>query len=280
MDSTEVKIRDKKVLGNLFRNVDNLEQFVGQASAKIQELINAGGGDLTEIQNAINELNSDVDVINDQITTINGDISALQTSVTVNTQNILALTNTDEAQNTRLTTLESKSYKNRAGQVKVNYTGLSLTNFTATTNQTFNIGSATHTISASPTTIWPYGSSSDYATDFYVANRLRENNKLGQVHRWRIIGSYANKAAANNGSLIIEIINPDSGFTSNVSITLPSNTTAESFTAEILTIADNASLAVGAGYQLRARTSFADNDFTVSIASITRVSEATEVDVI
>jgi hypothetical protein len=106
--------------------------------------------------------------------------------------------------------------------------------------------------------------------------RLRENNIPGQTHRWRIIGSYENKAQGNNGELQFLLVNPDSGFYVTDQITLPSNKTEGQFTIELMTIADDASLAVGRGYLLRAATSFADNNLVVKIDSITRISFAVE----
>lgn len=59
-------------------------------------------------------------------------------------------------------------------------------------------------------------------------------------------------------------------------ITLPSDKTSGIFTMELMTIADNASLAVGRGYQLIAQTSFTDNNLVVRVDSITRISFAVE----
>lgn len=172
----------------------------------------------------------------------------------------------------------SPALKNFTGQVRVNYTGLSLTNFTAATNKEFDIASATANLSPPPTTIWPYGNGTSYNPDFYdpAINRLREHNKPGQQHEWRLIGTFANKVAANNGALIIEMFNPDSGFIVNESVTMPSTTTAGNWSVDLITIADGASLDPGRGYRLRARTSFSDANFQCVISNILRVSRATE----
>lgn len=117
---------------------------------------------------------------------------------------------------------------NHAGQIKANYTGLQISDVTANQEYTMPLHTATPTISDAPTTM-----------------RLRENNIPGQSRRWRIIGGYENKAQGNNGELQLILKNPDSGFSVTDQITLPSDKTSGIFTMELMTIADNASLAVG-----------------------------------
>lgn len=168
--------------------------------------------------------------------------------------------------------------RNSAGQVKANYTGLTLTNFGVQVNQTFNIAGATVTLSLVPTTTWPLGGGSTYNPDFFdTANtRLRENPVMGQAHTWRIDGTFANKANGNNGALIIEIYNPDSGFTNTGVITLASGITSGSWTVNLMSIADGASIPAGKGYRVRCRTSFADANLLININNITRISHAVE----
>lgn len=172
---------------------------------------------------------------------------------------------------------------NHAGQIKVNYTGLQITNVTANQQYIMPLHTATPTVVDSPTTIYPSGSATTYNPAMFIPGdnppttmRLRENNMPGQTHRWRIIGSYANKAQGNNGELQFILENPDSGFFVTDQITLPSDKTTGTFTIELMTIADDASLAVGRGYQLKAVTSFTDNNLVVKIDSITRISFAIE----
>ncbi len=165
---------------------------------------------------------------------------------------------------------------NNAGQVKVTYTGLSLTGFTAITARALPLASATPTVAAYPVTKWPYGSSQAYATDMFVGGKLRENNVQGQSTRWRISGTYTGKGSANNGQIQLQLRNPDSGFIVTAENTLPSGLTAGNVTFELTTIADGASLATGRGYVLEALTSFADANLVLNITSITRISEATE----
>lgn len=172
---------------------------------------------------------------------------------------------------------------NNAGQIKVDYTGLQITNVTANTQYVFPLHTATATVVSSPTTIFPKGSATTYNPAMFIPGatppttmRLRENNKPGQSHRWRIIGFYSNKSQENNGELQLMLRNPDSGFVVTDKITLPSDKTSSIFTMELMTIADPASLATGKGYQLVVNASFSDNNLLVRIDSITRISIATE----
>lgn len=172
---------------------------------------------------------------------------------------------------------------NNAGQIKVNYNGLQISNVTANQQYVLPLHTATPTVVGAPTTIYPTGSATSYNPAMFVPGdnapttmRLRENNVQGQTHRWRIIGSYENKAQGNNGELQFLMVNPDSGFYVTDQITLPSDKTEGVFTIELMTIADNASLAAGRGYQLKAVTSFTDNNLVVKIDSITRISFSTE----
>ena len=172
---------------------------------------------------------------------------------------------------------------NHAGQIKVNYNGLQISNVTANQQYELPLHTATPTVVGSPTTQYPTGSETTYNPAMFIPGdnppttmRLRENNIPGQTHRWRIIGSYENKAQGNNGELQFLLVNPDSGFYVTDQITLPSDKTAGTFTIELMTIADDASLAVGRGYLLKAVTSFTDNNLVVKIDSITRISFAVE----
>ena len=96
----------------------------------------------------------------------------------------------------------------------------------------------------------------------------------GQVHRWRIIGSFTNKSSTNSGAMVFSLVNPDSTFSVTDATTLPTDVTTGLFSAELTTIADSASLATGKGYKLGITTSFTDNNMVITISSITRVSEA------
>lgn len=177
------------------------------------------------------------------------------------------------------------SPKNEAGQVKVNYTGLSITGFTNNTSKQFNINGATPTVVTSPTTKYPNSTPNSYTGFFDSARnggtttfqgRLIENPIQGQPHRFRIQGTYANKANNNTGALDIILRNPVSGFISTKSITLPTGRVSGSFDEVVLLIADNNSIVSPNGYILEAQTSFTDTNLTINISSITRFSDAIE----
>lgn len=172
---------------------------------------------------------------------------------------------------------------NNAGQIKVDYTGLQITGVTPNTQYTLPLHTAVATVVPAPTTIYPRNSQPTYNPEMFIPGatppatmRLRENNKPGQSHRWRVIGFYSNKSQENNGELQLMLKNPDSGFIVTDQITLPSDKTSGIFTMELITIADLASLGVGKGYQLVVNASFNDSNLLVRIDSITRISIATE----
>lgn len=171
--------------------------------------------------------------------------------------------------------------KNLSGQVKANYTGLSLTGFTANVPKVFNLSAAaTVTLSASPTTEWPYGSGTSYDPDFFDSanTRLKENLVNGQVHFWRVIGSYANKQGGTEGPLAIELFNPVSGFAvrDDGAALFTGPIAAGKWASLLVTIADGASIPAGQGYRLQAITAQADATLQVSIESITRISVSNE----
>lgn len=192
----------------------------------------------------------------------------------------IATLNVDEI----LSTISSIKASNQSGQVKVNYLNLKITGTTANTISYPRFRLSTYTISPKPVTKWPTKSVEEginiYETGMYVmglnesADRLRENPIEGQVHRWRIIGSFTNKSSTNGGAMIFSLVNPDSTFSVTDTITLPTGVTTGLFSAELTTIADSASLAIGKGYKLGVTISFTDNNMAITIDSITRVSEA------
>lgn len=174
------------------------------------------------------------------------------------------------------------SKKNEAGQVKVNYTGLTLTGFTGNTLRTFDINAATQTISASPTTKYPNSTPNNYAGFFDSSRgagptgRLIENPINGQTHFWRVQGSYSGKANGNTGVIELILRNPVSGFQYYMTINLPDGRTSGNFNLLAITIADPASIPAPNGYVLDAITSFTDTNLQISIQSITRISNAIE----
>ena len=68
--------------------------------------------------------------------------------------------------------------------------------------------------------------------------------------------------------------NPASGFTYDISVTLPNGLTGDTINIMFTTIADNASIVPPNGYVVDVRTSFTDANFTVNILSITRFSNS------
>ena len=173
---------------------------------------------------------------------------------------------------------------NESGQVKVNYTGLTLSNFTANVYKAFNIISATTTVSGSPTTTYPHSTPNSYAGVFDGTRgttpngRLIENPIGGQVHAWRIQGSYSGKSTGGSGVelLYLRVRNPVSGFQIIKAITLPNGLATGNIYEEIITIADDASIPSPNGYILEVATSMTDTGLTVQMDSITRISFAVE----
>ena len=174
---------------------------------------------------------------------------------------------------------------NQAGQVKVTYTGLTVSNFTANTFKTFDIASATQTIAPSPTTTYPKSTPNNYAGffDAYRGSspngRLIENPVSGQVHGWRIQGTFSGKSTSGTSAevLSIRIRNPISGFTYTKVITLPNSLASGTFADELLTIADDNSIPSPNGYILEVALSETDAGLSVSISALTRISYAKEV---
>lgn len=174
---------------------------------------------------------------------------------------------------------------NESGQVKVNYTGLSLSNFTANVYKQFNIISATTTLSSSPTTTYPHSTSNSYVGVFDGTRgsspngRLIENPIGGQVHAWRIQGSYSDKATGGTGAeiLFLRLRNPVSGFQITKSIVMPNGPASANVYEEILTIADDASIPSPNGYILEVATSVTEAALTIQIDNITRISYAVEI---
>lgn len=169
---------------------------------------------------------------------------------------------------------------NEAGQIKVNYTGLTLNNFTAETIKVFDVIAASATTVAPPTTTMPYSTSITFSSFFDAGRgssptgRFIENPRDGQVHTWRFQLSYTNKASGNNGSLDLIFTNPVSGFQFVMPFTLPSGRTSGTLNNVAITIADPASIPSPNGYILQAITSFSDTNLTIEINSITRISHA------
>ena len=106
-----------------------------------------------------------------------------------------------------------------------------------------------------------------------------ENPVGGQVHAWRIQGSYSGKATGGTGAelLFLRLRNPVSGFQITKSIVMPNGPASANVYEEILTIADDASIPSPNGYILEVATSVTEAALTIQIDNITRISYAVEI---
>lgn len=174
---------------------------------------------------------------------------------------------------------------NQAGQVKVVYSGLTLTNFTANTYKTFDFTAATPTVVSPPTTTYPKSTPNSYLGVFDAnrgtspTGRLIENPVTGQIHGWRIQGQFSGKSTSGTSTevLTLRIRNPVSGFTYVKAITLPNNLASGTFADELITIADNDSIPSPNDYILEAAMSQTDAGLSIQINALTRFSYAKEV---
>lgn len=174
---------------------------------------------------------------------------------------------------------------NQSGQVKIVYSGLTLTNFTANTYKTFDIAAATPTVVSSPTTTYPKSTPNSYLGVFDAnrgtspTGRLIENPVSGQIHGWRIQGQFSGKSTSGTSTevLTLRIRNPVSGFTYVKAITLPNNLASGTFADELITIADNDSIPSPNGYIIEAAMSQTDAGLSLQINALTRFSYAKEV---
>lgn len=169
---------------------------------------------------------------------------------------------------------------NESGQVKVAYTGLITTAFTAEISKVLDINAAVATVEFAPTTTYPNSTPNNYSGVFDSARgvtptgRLIENPIYGQVHQWRFQIAYTNKALGSNGLLEVILRNPVSGFEYIIGTTLPTGRTFGVINGLAITIADIESIPSPRGYILEARTSFSDANLSVTIETITRTSFA------
>lgn len=179
------------------------------------------------------------------------------------------------------------AYKNEAGQVKVNYTGLSVTGYTANTYKQYDIGAATPTIVASPTTKYPNSLPNNYTGVFdsarnggstTFAGRIIENPIPGQSVRYRIRFTYSGKNTllADTQIFFVRLRNPVSGFFLVAPITLAPNAASGEFTVDFTTIADTASIPSPNGYILEGAFLITDNNLTTNITDITWFYNAIE----
>jgi len=174
------------------------------------------------------------------------------------------------------------------GQVKINGSGgqpITSVNFENDIAKIFEYDNGALDLSPSPVTQFPSNITNPTDADIVDPNtfRLLENPIEGQVHYWRIEYRFANKGGNNNLGITIGLRNPVSGFTItktdtlfssarfSPNVTFPDGSNKQLPSSLILvTIADSAS--IGTGYQLFGATTSTDNDLTITIDSVTRIS--------
>ena len=187
--------------------------------------------------------------------------------------------------------VSSSDFEQSEGQVKIN-TGNGIkptaTGFSSNVANILSYASPLG-LSNAPTTQFPLsqnGLDSDII-DFSTGNFL-EVPIDGLVNTWRINYTFSNKAANSNAGLTIGLFNPNTTFETSVSLTLPSNTTQSPIvdlgggdirqveqSIKLTTIADSSS--IGSGYKLFASLTSSDNNLTVVIESVTRLTGVKEV---
>jgi hypothetical protein len=175
--------------------------------------------------------------------------------------------------------------KNYAGNIKLNFpTASSLTGWTAGVVQNFNINSiiGTANLSPAPTTTPPFGQTAVISSIFDttrgatpVVGRLIENPRNGQTHFWRIQGSWLGKSAGQVDNLNLQVNNPVSGFIASQNVTMGKSATG-TFSVNLITIGDVASISTPNGYILRGITDITNAGLVISISDITRLSNAVE----
>ena len=187
-----------------------------------------------------------------------------------------------------VTNVDLKEALDEAGQIKVEYTGLSITNVVAATTYTFDIDAATTaTIVTAPTKYPNSAPSESYASLFDdtrstdnptgIVGKLIENPLDKTANRWRIILSYGGKSINVAMGVNIGIVNPTSGFASRALVTMPEGSASGEFAVVIETIADSASIPSPNGYVLQFIPTHSDNDFSLEVESITRITGAAHI---
>lgn len=170
-----------------------------------------------------------------------------------------------------------------AGQVKVNWPDVSIVGFTASVKQFFDIAAGTPTLSV--LNIFPASSQGEGVAAIFDASRsdgnpgglvgkLIENASNKQAHIWRCIFSYSNKSVNANVGVSVGLENPNSGFIVKDADTLPSGSTEGTFTALLITLADDLSIPSPEGYILSCETTDTDALLEIGLESITRISNA------
>jgi hypothetical protein len=168
------------------------------------------------------------------------------------------------------------------GQVKMNGRGGFKPNYALISDDPevsldYTGGTGAMDISASPTTTWP---KTNPATDAYIVDHVNktviENAVLGQVHTWRFIFTYT-KAVNDKPTLLLRLYNILSSF-SLTKETYVDKGSSGSLVIDMITIADGDSIPapVGTGIGYHLALSCTEQDITVTLESLTRISYAVQ----
>jgi len=170
-----------------------------------------------------------------------------------------------------------------AGQIKVDWSGVTLTNFTASVKQYFDINAGVPALTA--LNVFPASSMGEGVEAIFdparavdnpvgLVGKLIENASNKQAHVWRIIFTYSGKSVNANVGVGVSLENPTSGFIVKDADTLPTGVTSGTFTALLITIADENSIPSPGGYILGCEVTDSDASLSISVDSITRISNA------
>lgn len=173
---------------------------------------------------------------------------------------------------------------NNAGQIKLNWTGLtrpeSPAGFRAGVPQGIPLN-VNYTVSGNPTTTFPYLADALIGGENVINPATLSLRELlaGQSIIFRVKSGYLNKGAGQNGNIIIRMFNPNPGSSLVVpkSIPTPDRTTTYEEEFEFIAIADALSLDPLYGYQFEAETTFGDGNLIVYIEEITAFYQGVEI---
>ncbi len=128
-------------------------------------------------------------------------------------------------------------------------------------------------LSAYPTTRWPRNVDTPADADIYddTNETFMENTVPGQPNRWRMIFNYSGKATGVVTGVEVRLRNTLSGFVDIHTVAIPSERASGTFSIEMTTISDGASLpapwGTGHGYVLDVA---ADDPITIELDSMVR----------
>lgn len=245
-------------------NTSNISQNTSDIADKADSSIQIagvqsvfGGGDLTQ--------NRTFSLLNDLATPSNAQVYGMDFTGVRGWKNTTALVS------------------NNAGQIKLNWAVAnrpsSPNGFTANTVQQIPLNS-NYTVSASPTTIYPYLASVGIGGQNVISNATQYLRELlaGQSIVYRVSLGFSGKAQGKNGRIAVTMYNPNpaSNFSITKSLSTPDGTTTIEQEFDFIAIADSFSLNSSFGYAFEAETSFSDGNLLVYITSITALYNATD----